>query len=86
MFRIVICGDRNYTHIPSIESLISQLPKDATIIHGACVGADIIAGNLAVKYGLTVLAYPADWNKYGRAAGPIRNKQMIRWGGSISQY
>ena len=26
---------------------------------------------------MTIAVYPADWKKYGRAAGPIRNLQML---------
>ncbi len=58
MARILICGDRNYSDIASIEVLISNLPKDTVIIHGGCVGADIIAGQLASKHGLSQLPFP----------------------------
>jgi hypothetical protein len=75
--RILICGDRNWIDRDAIESVIKPLSKDTIIIHGACRGADQIAGELAKKYGLEVIEYPAEWDKYGRAAGPIRNKQML---------
>jgi len=39
-----------------------------------------MTGYVAKKYGLEVIWFPADWEKYGRAAGPIRNKQMIMEG------
>jgi hypothetical protein len=47
------------------------------IIHGAAKGADTIAGNIANKLGFQVVSVPAEWEKYGRAAGPIRNKIML---------
>jgi len=47
------------------------------IIHGDCRGADRLAGQAAEQLGLTVRAYPAQWDSHGRAAGPIRNQQMI---------
>jgi len=75
---VLICGDRNWTDWKAIEDFIKPLPKDTTIIHGNCRGADKMAGYVAEKkYGLEVISFPANWEKYGRAAGPIRNKQMI---------
>lgn len=50
------------------------------MIHGAAPGADRLAGNLAAMMGHNVEAYPADWDTYGRAAGGIRNAQMLREG------
>jgi hypothetical protein len=47
------------------------------VIEGEARGADTIAREEAEKLGLTVERYPADWARYGRAAGPIRNKQML---------
>lgn len=39
-------------------------------------GADSLAHNFAVQNNMEVHCFPADWNKYGKAAGMIRNKQM----------
>ena len=39
-----------------------------------------MAGTIANKLGMQVMAVPADWDKYGKAAGPIRNRHMFRLG------
>ena len=76
--RILFCGDRNWTN----ESLIKEelLKFDTTrdiIIHGCARGADRIAGYTAKELGFKVEAFPAQWDLYGRAAGAIRNRQML---------
>jgi len=38
---------------------------------------DVTADKVARRLEFKVIVVPADWNKYGRAAGPIRNKQML---------
>lgn len=40
-------------------------------------GADMLAQEWATARGVHARAYPADWRRYGRAAGPIRNQQML---------
>lgn len=76
--RVLICGDRNWTDIETIADCIRVLPLHSTVIHGAARGADSIAGALAgTAPTLDVESYPAKWDRYGRAAGPIRNQQML---------
>jgi hypothetical protein len=75
--RVLICGDRNWKNFKLIEDFILILPKDTTIIEGDCRGADKISGYLGRKHGYEVIPVPADWKKYGRAAGPIRNQAML---------
>jgi len=55
------------------------------IIHGACIygGADLIAGACARGMEVKVEEYPAEWDKYGRAAGPIRNMKMLKLGADL---
>lgn len=48
-----------------------------TVIEGDARGADRLAGEWAEEQGEQPLRFPADWEKYGRAAGPIRNQQML---------
>ena len=75
---ILICGDRNWISYTAIQRELKRFnPNEDTIIHGAARGADSIAGKSAIWAGFTVRAYPADWGKYGRAAGPIRNQEML---------
>ena len=78
--RILVCGDRNYNDVDTIYDTLQQYDKDTIIIHGNCKGADKIAGNVARKLGMSVIEFPAQWSKYGKAAGPIRNKQMLEDG------
>jgi len=77
--RVLICGDRNWTNRDSIRSWIAKLQDWGydTVIEGAARGADRIAGEEAAKANLKVIWVPADWDKYGRAAGPIRNRVML---------
>jgi hypothetical protein len=78
--RVLIYGSRTWTDPAPIKAFIDSLPEDAAIIHGAARGADSLAGELAQARGLVVYEFPADWKTHGRAAGPIRNRQMIEEG------
>lgn len=75
--RVLICGDRNWTDRDPIRGFLETLnPHEDIIIHGAARGADRIAGEEATIMGFRVLAFPADWRRLGRSAGPIRNREM----------
>lgn len=77
--RLLVCGDRNWT---SVESVLSQIEllNPSLIIEGEARGADSIAREVAIHLGIPVLKFPADWSKHGKAAGPIRNAQMLKEG------
>ena len=75
---ILICGDRYYTDWKKIQEYLNTLdPLQDVIIHGAARGADSLAGNLATSMKMRVLEFPAKWEEFNKAAGPIRNQQMI---------
>lgn len=79
---ILICGDRNYTDFGEIGHFLQSLllefkPNEVTVIEGGCTGADSIAGFAAKGLGMNVIEEKADWNKYGKSAGPIRNQLML---------
>ena len=46
------------------------------VVCGLAKGADIWGRNWALSNGIPIKDFPADWEKYGKAAGVIRNKQM----------
>ena len=81
--RILICGDRNWDDYEKIKWFVKSLPDDVFIIEGECRGADKMARQAAEEAGVkdeNILKFPADWNKHGKAAGPIRNAQMLSEG------
>ena len=77
MKRILICGSRDWTSHNTIKSVLSNYSKEIIVITGGCRGADTIAENVAKNLGMTVQVFNADWKKYGRAAGPIRNQKRL---------
>lgn len=52
----------------------------STIIEGEARGADTLARKYAEEHGIHVAPFPAQWDTHGKAAGPIRNAQMLREG------
>ena len=78
--RVLFCGDRDWTDRDMIREALCKLPLDTTIIHGAARGADSLAAGIASGRNMAVFSFPAQWQMYGKAAGPIRNEQMINEG------
>lgn len=75
--RILICGDRNWTCHTCIDIFVGALPFTAVVIDGCARGADSFAHSAALRKGLLTIRFPAKWDIFGKAAGPIRNRQMI---------
>ena len=76
--KVLVTVDRAWQNWAAIWRELAKLPPDTRVIHGGCRGADRIAGHIAKALGMDVVAYPADWNTHGKAAGPIRNSMMLR--------
>jgi hypothetical protein len=77
--RLLICGDRDWSGGDVIREIIARFQPDV-IIEGEARGADTLARLAGENLGIEVLRFPADWDTYGKAAGPIRNSQMLREG------
>src|ERR1017187_7880912 len=78
--RVLICGDRNWNQAgPILDALMAQ--DDVTlVIDGAARGADTIGHQVAEAMDFPTKQFPADWDQYHKAAGPIRNQQMLTEG------
>ena len=80
--RIIICGTRDFDDRELLYSTLDSITHTMTnleIISGGCRGADSIGEEYAKTRNILLTVFPADWDKYGRAAGPIRNKQMLNY-------
>jgi hypothetical protein len=76
---IIVTGDREWDDKETIKKVLARFPhnKDTKVIHGDCRGADKMAAEAAEELGQEPIPYPADWGKHGKAAGIIRNQEML---------
>lgn len=89
--RIIVTGTRYATEgqfklvAQRIQALVNNekvQPHDTTLIHGGGTGVDSLVDLIVEKTfpQLGIERYPADWDQFGKAAGPIRNQQMVAMG------
>lgn len=79
--KVLICGDRDYTNKGRIKYALANLGAQTdVIIEGECIGADLLGAEIGEELGISIERYPAQWHRFGRAAGPMRNKQMLNEG------
>lgn len=74
--KVLVCGGRSFDDWSLLNrTLININPTE--IIHGRAHGADALAFAWAEINRVKATAVPAEWGKHGKAAGPIRNQQML---------
>jgi hypothetical protein len=85
--RLLVCGPRTWTDATllaeAVDRVVAEHGQDragVVLIEGDARGADRLAGALAKARGWGLEVYPADWQRYGRAAGMRRNARMLRQG------
>jgi N-glycosidase YbiA len=79
--KLLVCGGRNFKDIEfacNVLGMIHQEHPITCLVHGAAKGADTIGGAWAEELGIPTEVYPAEWERYGKSAGPIRNEKMFR--------
>lgn len=89
MHTICITGSRNWKSKVIIENTIANYIESESlsysdpneieyrIIHGDADGADTLADKAARLFNLEVIPVPAEWDKYHKRAGMIRNRKML---------
>lgn len=87
--KVIVAGSRDvllYYEDGEVYRLITQgmtklgicdFGEISCILSGACRGVDRLGERWARYKDIHIERYPADWDKYGKAAGPIRNQQMV---------
>jgi hypothetical protein len=74
--KVLISGSRFYSDYRKILAVVKSLDIDL-VIAGGCRGADTLAVWAARQCGIKYIEYPADWQRFGKSAGPRRNQQML---------
>ena len=90
--RIIIAGSRDLTrelHYYIVAKAFSDAigewaPREVVeVVTGGARGVDAHGKDLAKKLGIAHREFPADWNKHGKAAGPIRNAEMAAYADAL---
>jgi YspA, cpYpsA-related SLOG family len=93
-FRLLVTGSRSWTDYDVIRAEIGQVVTERmsetgepypriVVVHGAAKGADLLAARAALEFRLGQEPHPADWQKYHKRAGYVRNEEMVAPGADL---
>ena len=78
--KIAIVGSRSFNNYELLEKEAKKILLDdnnSEVISGGAKGADSLAKRFAIENNLKIIEFLPDWEKHGKSAGPIRNKQIV---------
>ncbi len=82
--KVIVAGGRDFTNYALVEEAIKISGFEISqIVSGKAKGVDTLGEVWALANNVPVEAFPADWSQHGRAAGPIRNKQMAEYADAL---
>ena len=80
--KVIICGGRNFTDYQYLNAYVKMVPpwiEITEVVSGHADGADTLGEQWATKNNIPLKIFPADWERLGRRAGPIRNIEMSKY-------
>lgn len=92
MFRVIIAGTRTFSDYSLLaeyaDKKLAEVSKrdSIEIVSGGASGADALGERYAKERGYYIRRFDAEWKRYGRAAGPRRNKQMAEYADALLAY
>lgn len=83
MFKVIIAGSREFDNYDMLKEKCDKIlsrkvneGEEIVIVSGTAKGADTLGEKYAEERGYKIERYPANWDKYGKKAGYLRNKKM----------
>lgn len=80
--KVIVCGGRDFRSPAQVWYELDEINKKtpfSELMHGGATGVDTFAKEWAIARQIPRLVCKAEWDKYGLAAGPIRNAKMLEW-------
>jgi len=86
--RVIIAGSRSLTDYEFVDAAMEQFGRLCgrplrQVVSGGARGVDALGEAWAKDRAIPVKVFPADWNKHGKAAGPIRNQEMADYANAL---
>lgn len=82
--KVIIAGGRTFNDVEFFIECLKKTEFDIVeVVSGGADGADRLGEMFAREFGLKLTKFPADWHKFGRGAGPRRNRQMAEYADAL---
>lgn len=84
--KTIIAGSRdieNYMLVKQAIALSGFKDQITEVVSGGARGIDRLGERYAKEEGIACAVFPADWDKWGKAAGPIRNSEMADYADAL---
>ena len=83
--RLIVAGGREFTNFYVARKTICGVLlhtsfDDVVVVNGGARGADTMGKKFADTYDIRSKLFPANWDKFGKRAGYMRNEQMAEYG------
>ncbi len=76
--KLAVVGSRDFSDLSVIQKVLTvDVNRITEIVSGGARGVDTAAAHFADKQDIKLKIFLPDWDKFGRAAGPIRNRKII---------
>jgi len=85
IYAVLVTGSRNYTNKEKIRDVLNKYFSNTVLIVGGATGADTIAADIAERWEWNIIEMLAQWARDGKAAGPIRNQEMLKVLGALGK-
>ena len=91
-FKLIVAGGRDFLDYALLEEALMELAtvtytdKAVSIVSGMARGADAMGVKFATKHCVNLYEFPANWDKYGKRAGFIRNEEMAKFSDGLLAF
>jgi len=83
MSKLIIAGSRTFNDYDLLKTNLSNLNSITEIVSGTAKGADLLGERFAVENNIPIKKFPANWSKFGKSAGFLRNKEMAEYADTL---
>lgn len=81
MLRVIIAGSRNFDDYELLKNTMADVLRNeengVVVVCGEARGADTLGRQYAEEMGFEIDSHPAEWDKYHKRAGFVRNVDMV---------
>ena len=82
--KVIIAGSRIFQDYEVVKKAIEESGYPITeVVSGCALGVDSLGEHWGIKNNIPIVRFHAEWTKYKKASGPIRNQKMAEYGDAL---